>query len=158
MKTRFFTQPTVRLILLFVVLALLVLFIPLPVSPKSGVVQRLTLDAQQFEYMPGRLEVNQGDTVIITLKASDVTHGFYLDGYGLEQRVTPGIAREIMFTADQPGKFRYRCSVSCGPLHPFMIGELVVNTNVPFWRAVALVAVALTGTIIYLWRYERNSS
>lgn len=158
MKTRFFTQPTVRLALLFAVLALLVLFTPLPVSPKSGVVQRLTLDARQFEYMPGRLEVNQGDTVIITLKASDVTHGFYLDGYGLEQRVTPGISQEIMFTADQPGKFRYRCSVSCGPLHPFMIGELVVNTNFPFWRAVALVAVALTGTIIYLWRYERNSS
>jgi cytochrome c oxidase subunit II len=158
MKTRFFTQRNVLLILLFVVLALLVLFIPLPISSKSGLVQRLTLDAQQFEYMPGRLEVNQGDTVIITLTASDVTHGFYLDGYGLEQRVTPGVSREIMFTADQPGKFRYRCSVSCGPLHPFMIGELVVNTNVPFWRAVALVAVTLTGTIIYLWRYERNSS
>jgi heme/copper-type cytochrome/quinol oxidase subunit 2 len=87
-----------------------------------------------------------------------VTHGFYLDGYGLEQRVTPGMSQEIMFTADQPGKFGYRCSVSCGPLHPFMIGELVVNTNFPFWRAVALVAVTLTGTIIYLWRYERNSS
>ena len=158
MKVRFFTLSTFSPTLLFVGLGLLVLLIPLPASSKSGVMQRLTLDARQFEYMPGRLEVNQGDTVIITLMASDVTHGFYLDGYGLEQRVTPGMSQEIMFTADQPGKFRYRCSVSCGPLHPFMIGELVVNANFPFWRALALVAVTLTGTIIYLWRYERNSS
>ncbi|MCA0454015.1 MAG: cupredoxin domain-containing protein [Chloroflexi bacterium] len=158
MKVRFFTFSTFSPTLLFVALALLVLLIPLPASSQSGEVRRVTLDARQFEYMPGRLEVNQGDTVIITLMASDVTHGFYLDGYGLEQRVTPGMSQEITFIADQPGKFRYRCSVSCGPLHPFMIGELVVNANFPFWRSVALVAVTLTGTIIYLWRYERNSS
>lgn len=140
------------------VLALLVLFTPLPAQSQPNVVHRLTLNAQQFEYMPGRLEVNQGDTVIITLTASDVTHGFYLDGYGLERRVVPGVSQEIVFSADQAGKFRYRCSVSCGPMHPFMIGELVVNTNLPFWRAIALVATGLIGMLIYLWKFGRTSS
>lgn len=156
MKVRFFTLSTFSPTLLFVGLVLLVLLIPLPASSQSGEVRRVTLDARQFEYMPGRLEVNQGDTVIITLMASDVTHGFYLDGYGLEQRVTPGLSQAITFTADQPGKFRYRCSVSCGPLHPFMIGELVVNANFPFWRAVGLIALTLIGTLVYLWKSERK--
>ena len=47
--------------------------------------------------------------------------------------------------ADQRGKFRYRCSVSCGPLHPFMIGELIVGPNVPLWRAIGVALVALAG-------------
>jgi len=113
----------------------------------------LNIDAHQFEFAPGRIEVNQGDVVTIRLTASDVVHGFYLDGYGIEQSVTPGITQTISFTADQPGKFRYRCSVSCGTLHPFMIGELVVNTNVPLWRAYGTVAVGVIGILFYLWYF-----
>jgi plastocyanin len=158
MKVRFFTFSTFSLPLLLVGFGLLVLLIPLPASSQPGEVRRVTLDARQFEYMPGRLEVNQGNTVIITLTASDVTHGFYLDGYGLERRVVPGVSQEIVFSADQAGKFRYRCSVSCGPMHPFMIGELVVNTNLPFWRATALVTTGLIGMLIYLWKFGRTSS
>jgi cytochrome c oxidase subunit II len=142
--------------MLFIALALLVLFIPLPGSSSPGTVRYLNLDARQFEYTPGRIEVNQGDTVVIKLMASDATHGFYLDGYGIEKRVTPGVAQEIVFTADKDGKFRYRRSVSCGPLHPFMIGELVVNSNIPFLRAVALVAVGLVGTLVHLWKSGRS--
>jgi cytochrome c oxidase subunit II len=152
MKMRFFTHSTFSLTMLFVGLGLLVLIIPAPVLSQSGEERRFTLDARQFEYMPGRIEVNQGDTVIIRLMATDVTHGFYLDGYGLERRVTPGIAEEITFTAAQAGKFHYRCSVSCGPLHPFMIGELVVNSNYSLWRALGVVVVGLIGTLVYLWR------
>ena len=81
--------------------------------------------------------MNQGDSVTISLSASDVVYGFYLDSHGLQQSVQPG-SRQITFTADQPGKYRYRCSVSCGALHPFMIGELVVNADTPLWRAVAV--------------------
>jgi plastocyanin len=158
MMSKFFTLPISSRLLLFIALVLLVLFIPLQGSVRLGIVRRLNLDSRQFEYMPGRIEVNQGDTVIITLTASDVTHGFYLDGYGLEKRVIPGVAQEIVFTADQPGKFRYRCSVNCGPLHPFMIGELVVNGNVPFWRAVALVAIGVIGMFVYLWKSARSLS
>jgi heme/copper-type cytochrome/quinol oxidase subunit 2 len=104
------------------------------------------------------VRVNQGDRVIITLTASDVVHGFYLDGYGLEQRVEPGVSQQIIFTADKAGKFRYRCSVNCGSLHPFMIGELVVTSNTPYWRAIAIVLVAASGMLIYLWYTGRTQS
>jgi heme/copper-type cytochrome/quinol oxidase subunit 2 len=133
----------------FVLLALLVLVIPLP-DTTTPTERHITLDARQFEFAPGRVEVNQGDQVTITLAASDVVHGFYLDGYGIEARVEPGLTKQIAFVADRSGKFHYRCSVTCGPLHPFMIGEFVVGANFPFWRAVGVAAVAVVGMLVYL--------
>ena len=133
----------------FVGLALVIIFLPIPVlaAPQT---HHITLTASQFAFDPPVLRVNQGDRVVITLQAADVTHGFYLDGYGLETRFEPGISRQIEFVADRSGKFRYRCAVSCGSLHPFMIGELVVGPNLVFGRVVGLVLVALAGTLVCL--------
>jgi cytochrome c oxidase subunit 2 len=138
----------------FALLALLVGLAPLPAWADSApTVREVILTAGQFSFDPPVLRVNQGDTVRLTLHAADVVHGFYLDEYGLKTRVEPGLAEQVEFTADRPGKFRYRCSVSCGSLHPFMIGELVVNPNWPFGRAVGLTLVAVTGALVYLWRF-----
>jgi heme/copper-type cytochrome/quinol oxidase subunit 2 len=139
------------------VLMFAVWLLPLPGAAHAAT-HEIKLDASQYEYTPGRVRVNQGDRVIITLTASDVVHGFYLDGYGLEQRVEPGVSQQIIFTADKAGKFRYRCSVNCGSLHPFMIGELVVTSNTPYWRAIAIVLVAASGMLIYLWYTGRTQS
>jgi heme/copper-type cytochrome/quinol oxidase subunit 2 len=141
------------------VLALMIAvwLIPLP-GAAHATTREITLDASQYAYTPGRVRVNQGDRVIITLSASDVVHGFYLDGYGLERRVEPGVAQQIVFTADKAGKFRYRCAVNCGPLHPFMVGELVVASNTPYWRAIMMVLVAAAGMLLYLWYTGRTQS
>jgi cytochrome c oxidase subunit 2 len=140
----------------FAALALVVLLAPVPFSAEP-VTHHITMTADQFAFDPPVLRVNRGDRVRLTLQASDVVHGFYLDGYGLEQRVEPGLSEEIEFTADRAGKFRYRCSVSCGTLHPFMIGELVVGPNLPFIRTVGLLLVAVAGTLVYLWRFPPRS-
>ncbi len=150
-----FSSHTVRLIVPFVLLALAILALPIPASaaPQTRIV---ALNAEQYQFTPGRLYVNQGDRVIITLTASDVVHGFYLDGYGLKTRVEPGVSQRIEFVADRPGKFRYRCSVACGPIHPFMIGELVVGPNIPFWRIVGVMLVATAGMLTYLWHTKER--
>lgn len=156
MRRLFATSP--RLIWLpTAALILAVWLVPLPGAAQAAT-RTIHLDATQYEYAPGRVRVNQGDQVVITLTASDVVHGFYLDGYGLEQRVEPGVAKRIVFTANQPGKFRYRCSVSCGPLHPFMIGELVVDANTPYWRALGVLFVGAGGMLIYLWQAGKYQS
>ncbi len=151
---RWLTSSRARYVLLFLALAVAVLIVPLP-RTSEATTHEIDLDATQFEFAPGRVHVNQGDRVIIHLTASDVVHGFYLDGYGLEQRIEPGITERIEFTADKAGKFRYRCSVSCGSLHPFMIGELVVESNTPFWRAMGLILIAVAGMLVHLWKSEQ---
>ena len=135
-------------ILAFGLLAALVLVLPVAAlaAPQT---RHLTLDLSQYAFSPGRVQVNAGDTVILTLKADDVVHGFYLDGYGIEQRVEPGIDRQVTFVADWRGKFRYRCSVTCGPLHPFMIGELVVGPNLFVWRAIGVTLLVLSGLFVH---------
>ena len=136
----------------FVGLALAIMFLPMPLWTEP-VTHHITMTAHQFAYDPPVLRVNRGDRIRLTLRATDVVHGFYLDGYDLEARLEPGLSQQVEFVADRAGKFRYRCSVSCGSLHPFMIGELVVGPNLVFARAVGLALVALAATLYYLWRF-----
>ncbi len=154
MFSRFARQRALGL-LPFVALAIAVLVFPSPNTGQPGI-RHITLDAAQFAFTPHRFEVSYGDQVILTLTASDVVHGFYLDGYAIERRIEPGISQKIEFVATQAGKFRYRCSVTCGTLHPFMIGELVVTPNSPFWRALGFLGVLVAGTLLQLRRKGAN--
>ncbi len=146
MRTRLFS------LLPFFSVALAIVLFPIPFS-NTPVTHEVTLKAEQFAFDPPVLHVNQGDRVILAVQATDVVHGVYLDDYGIDVRVEPGISQKVEFVADRTGKFRYRCSVACGTLHPFMIGELVVSPNRPFMRAVGLSLVALAATMFYLWRF-----
>ncbi|NHV97949.1 MAG: hypothetical protein HA494_09245 [Thaumarchaeota archaeon] len=83
--------------------------------------------ARQFAYEPGRIVVNKGDHVTIRLTSADVTHGFYIPELGVNETVSYGEEKIIHIVADKVGKFKIRCSVTCGPLHPFMVGEFVVE-------------------------------
>lgn len=157
MMQRFSFAPAHLLLFTFGLLGAAILFAPLPGTARP-VTRSIHIDATQFAFAPERVQVKQGDRVILKLTASDVVHGFYLDGYGLERRVEPGVTEEIAFTAEKPGKFRYRCAVSCGPLHPFMIGELIVEANTPYRRARGLVLVAVLGMLIHLWVSGKHKS
>ena len=141
----------------FLSVALVIVLVPMPAS-NTPMAHAVTLKAEQFAFDPPVLRVNQGDRVTLLVQATDVVHGVYLDDYGIDVRVEPGISQQVEFVADRTGKFRYRCSVACGTLHPFMIGELVVRPNRPFMRAVGLSLVALAATIFYLWRFPPHPS
>jgi len=67
-----------------------------------------------------------------------VVHGLYVDGYDVETVAEPGQPGRIVFVADRPGTFRLRCSVTCGDLHPFMVGKLRVGRNPWLWKGAAL--------------------
>ncbi|MCO6453503.1 MAG: cupredoxin domain-containing protein [Caldilineales bacterium] len=138
------------LVALTILLALAALLIPLPLAEAAPVEHRIELDARMFAFTPSRVEVNRGDTVTITLRSEDVVHGVYVDGYDVNIIAEPGKPAQASFIADRRGKFRFRCSVTCGSLHPFMIGELVVGPNLPFWRASAALLVVVVGTMLTL--------
>jgi heme/copper-type cytochrome/quinol oxidase subunit 2 len=105
---------------------------------------------RQYAYAPGVFRVSQGERVTMVLEAEDVTHGLYVDGYSVDLVAVPGRPARESFVADREGKFRLRCSKVCGSLHPFMLGELIVEPNGPWWRAVVITILAAVGTVTYL--------
>jgi cytochrome c oxidase subunit 2 len=97
----------------------------------GGETREITVVARQYAYEPARIHVNKGDTIKIRIYSTDVVHGFYLEGHDINATVVPQQVEEIVFEAERRGKFRYRCSQTCGSMHPFMTGELVVGPNSP---------------------------
>ncbi len=128
-------------------LTALILLLPAPpsVSPADRTVQIL---ASSFQYAPAIVRVQPGDRVTLELVSTDVVHGLYLDGYDLRVSADPGQTARLSFVADRNGTFRFRCSVTCGPLHPFMIGKLVVGTNWLAWRVVGLAILAAAAGLL----------
>lgn len=124
-------------------LALLIMVLPMPVTATTPVERTFQIEASQFTYSPAVLSVNPGDRVTIELLATDVVHGLSIDGYKLEITSDPGQTARLTFVADRQGSFRFRCTVTCGNLHPFMIGKLQVGQNELLWRGALLAGLAL---------------
>lgn len=125
-------------LLLFVLAGLVVAFAPLPVPTITPQARTIRIDARQFAYSPSELKVNPGDTITIQLLSTDVVHGLYVDGYDVSVEADPGQMATLTFVADKPGSFRFRCNVTCGAMHPFMIGKLTVGTNGWLYRSIGL--------------------
>lgn len=128
-----------------------ILFAPLPTVTTVPKPRQERVEASSFAFDPGIVEVNPGDQVTLELVSTDVVHGLYLEGYDLQVVAEPGQTAALSFTADRTGTFRFRCSVTCGPLHPFMIGKLKVGNNNLLWRGVALAILAAVAGI-WGWR------
>ena len=139
-------------LLFFVMAGLLVAFAPLPVRSIAPQERIFQVDARQYAYSPSELTVNAGDTVTIHLVSNDVVHGLYVDGYGVSVEADPGQRATLTFVAGKPGSFRFRCNVTCGAMHPFMIGKLTVGMNDWLWRSATLAVVAVLGILISVKR------
>ena len=149
---------------------------PLVASRLTGEGRRRDFDikARQYAYDPPRIVVDKGDEVHIRLSSLDVVHGFFLEGHDIDALIESGKlefkvrrpskeekfrpTREIVFVADRPGKYRYRCSHTCGTLHPFMQGEMIVRPNYAFLAAVGgTVGIFLaTFVVLFLGRKSAN--
>ena len=127
---------------------LIVAFAPLPGPGIAPQERTFRIDARQFSYSPSELTVNAGDRVTIQLVSNDVVHGLYVDGYDISVEADPGQTGILTFVANEPGSFRFRCNVTCGAMHPFMIGKLTVGTNLWLYRSIGLAALAIAGVIV----------
>jgi heme/copper-type cytochrome/quinol oxidase subunit 2 len=120
----------------------------LPVQPITPQERTFRIDARQFAYSPSELDVNPGDTVTLQLVSNDVVHGLYVDGYDISLEADPGETATLTFIADKRGSFRFRCNVTCGAMHPFMIGKLSVGKNEWLIRSLGLAVIAVLGVIV----------
>ncbi len=137
-------------------------------SQPKPIERSITIEAQKYGYTPAVIRVNKGDRIALRLKAKDVTHGFFLEGYDLDAKARPEMpsfwvrrpstgedyrtVNEIRFVANREGKFRYRCSVTCGTMHPFMQGELIVEPNRLFPASILL---SMSVTLLSLFWFAR---
>lgn len=136
--------------------------------------RRITISARQYAYDPPRFHVNQGDTLRLRLVSKDVIHGFYLEGYDIDAEIRPQRrtftikhpeseqpaeeVEEITVVASRRGKFRYRCSHTCGTMHPFMTGELIVSPNTPLHAGVGAVVGLFVAMLVARPKRERMES
>jgi len=149
----------ISLLILFVA-ASVVAFAPLPLPHVEPTERTFRIEASSYQFSPAEITVNRGDHVTIEMTSLDVVHGLYIDAYDLQISADPGQFETLTFTADHPGTFRLRCSVTCGDLHPFMIGKLHVGSNTLFWRGVGLAILsAITMFAIRpfeFWQYRKD--
>jgi len=138
-----------------VVGALVVAFAPVPAGTPPPTARLLHIDASQSSYSPSELRVNPGDTVTIWLTSTDAVHGLYVDGYDVSVQADPGQTNSLTFVADRPGSFRFRCNVTCGALHPFIIGKLYVGSNALLYRTIAITLLGALGLIISMDKRPR---
>lgn len=110
------------------------------------------IKARQYAFEPSVIRVNRGDTLHIKLASLDVVHGFFLEGHDVDAEIFaqqktfnmrhPETGKgwsevdELVLITNRRGKFRYRCSHTCGSMHPFMQGELIVQPNTPYHAGV----------------------
>jgi len=141
-------NPRFIFLLLLVIAGLVVAFAPLPVQSIAPQERIFRIEAGQFAYSPSELKVNPGDTVTIQLVSTDVVHGLYVDGYDISVDADPGQTATLAFIADKPGSFRFRCNVTCGAMHPFMIGKLNVGSNNWLFRSIGLIALGMVGVMV----------
>jgi len=90
-------------------------------------IKEFDMTAKQWEFTPSTITVNEGDTVRLNIKSEDVTHGFAISEFDVNERVLPGKTTIVEFVADKKGEYTFFCSVQCGSGHGGMRGKLIVE-------------------------------
>jgi nitrosocyanin len=121
-------------------------------SSSDSYVKKFVVKAFRFGYDPDILVVNQGDIVVITIEAQDAVHGFYIEDYEVRQdNIVPGTPQTVSFVADKVGMFRIHCSTICGSLHPFMMGQLIVQPSLRFIGSALGISGVTVAFFAYVW-------
>lgn len=100
-----------------------------PPPVPTGETKIFNIDSKSsHEFSSNIINVNEGDTVILKIKNTDIiAHGFGLAGYNINKELPPGETVEVQFVADQKGTFDFICTVPCGPGHSTMNGKVIVS-------------------------------
>lgn len=127
----------------------------------------ILIKAKQYSYDPSEIKVNYNDTLHIKLVSLDVVHGFYVEDYDIDAEISPNIKNfkvrhpsagynwkdtsEIVIVADKRGKFRYRCSHTCGNMHPFMQGVIIVKPNITLHIGIGIILGFMAGMLLMFY-------
>ncbi len=102
---------------------------PLAPQQPAGARREIAVSARRYEFVPGRLVVDQNDLVKIDFTAEDIPHSFTIDAYRIAKRAGAGQTVTFEFRADQAGTFPYYCNLAIDEGCRKMHGELVVRAR-----------------------------
>ncbi len=83
--------------------------------------------AEQFKFTPNPIRVKYGDRVVLNITSKDITHGFALPDFNINEVLNPGQTVRVEFIANKKGRFGFYCSVPCGAGHVGMRGNVIVE-------------------------------
>lgn len=106
--------------LLVSVVALLLLPAIVSPSPKSSA-RRIEITVSRFSYSPSEITLKKGETVVLVLTSTDVTHGLVVKDMGIKIELKKNQTEEVTITPDKVGTFQGKCSHFCGKGHGSMI-------------------------------------
>jgi cytochrome c oxidase subunit 2 len=99
------------------------------VAVKTGSAEeprRIEIVASKFSYAPSEITLKKGETVVLVLSTTDVTHGLKIDALGVKSDIAKGRNTEIVVTPKQAGHFVGKCAHFCGKGH----GSMTLQINV----------------------------
>lgn len=104
-------------------------FEPLPATLDRTAVRTMTIEmtARSYVFSPDTVRIPAGTLLRLRITATDGTHGFALDAFGIDERLEKGIPKEIELYAPQTGVYPFHCSHFCGLGHFGMDGVLLVE-------------------------------
>ncbi len=115
------------LVLILSGVALVAPRLTLTAQPDSSSERTFSISAKRYSFIPGRIDVTEGDLVRIELRTEDIAHSLTIDAYRLAKRVDPGQPVVLEFRAEQPGMFPFYCNLQIDEGCRRMHGEFVVR-------------------------------
>jgi len=98
--------------------------------PESGRVVEIDMRVleNQWSWDPPIITIEAGDRVILNIFNEDTyDHGFALEVFGVNRRLSPKRTTRIEFVASKVGEFAFYCSVPCGNGHYTQTGRFLVT-------------------------------
>jgi len=78
------------------------------------------------------MHIPVGRPVVVSLKADDVIHSFWVPNLHGKKDAIPGRTNTIQLQADKPGTYRGQCAEFCGLQHAFMAFTVVAEDDARF--------------------------
>ncbi len=92
-----------------------------------GGIKQGVIEASNFKFTPDAIQVNEGDTVVITIKNVQGLHDFVIDELGIKTKtLKEGESEEITFVASKKGTFNFYSSIGQHRVMG-MEGTMIVN-------------------------------
>jgi len=85
------------------------------------------ITAKRFAFSPDKITLKKGQTVKLRIHSQDVTHGFFLRPFKLDEEIPAGQTVEVTVTPQTAGTFMPICDHFCGANHGNMNMTVVVE-------------------------------